>query len=135
MGLNLFSKLCCYSYFNFSSVQSCPTLCDPMNHRSQASLSITISWSLAILKSNCKMLKVYNAMISYMYTAQKDPHYWINIYTTSHTYLLLIFFEFHVLIICAIGWTVSLKKMWWVLASRFYLEMGSYQIWGHLGAS
>ena len=30
----------------FSSVaQSCPTLCDPMNRSSQASLSITISWS------------------------------------------------------------------------------------------
>lgn len=34
-------------------------------------------------------------MISYMYTAQKDPHYWKNIYTTSHTYLLLFFFELY----------------------------------------
>ena len=32
--------------FSFSSVtQLCPTLCDPMNHSSQASLSITNSWS------------------------------------------------------------------------------------------
>ena len=29
-----------------SVAQSCPTLCDPMNHSSQASLSITNSWSL-----------------------------------------------------------------------------------------
>ena len=31
--------------------QSCPTLCDPMNHNSQASLSITISWSSLKLTS------------------------------------------------------------------------------------
>ena len=36
----------------FSSVaQSCPTLCDPMNHSTQASLSITISWSSLKLMS------------------------------------------------------------------------------------
>ena len=39
------------SSVQFSSVaQSCPTLCDPMDH-SQASLSITNSWSLAKLMS------------------------------------------------------------------------------------
>ena len=31
--------------------QSCPTLCDPMNRNSQASLSITISWSSLKLTS------------------------------------------------------------------------------------
>ena len=36
----------------FSSVaQSCPILCDPMNRRRQASLSITNSWSLPKLMS------------------------------------------------------------------------------------
>ena len=36
----------------FSSVtQSCPTLCDPMNHRTPGTLSITNSWSL--LKLMC----------------------------------------------------------------------------------
>ena len=35
-----------FSSVQFSSVaQSCPTLCDPMNHARQASLSITNSWS------------------------------------------------------------------------------------------
>ena len=35
-----------YSSVQFSSVaQSCPTLCDPMNRSTQASLSITNSWS------------------------------------------------------------------------------------------
>ena len=39
-------------YLQFSSVaQSCPTLCDPMNCRSQASLSITISQSSLKLTS------------------------------------------------------------------------------------
>ena len=39
------------SSVQFSSVaQSCPTLCDPMDH-SQASLSITNSWSLSKLMS------------------------------------------------------------------------------------
>ena len=41
-----------FSSVQFSSVaQSCPTLCDPMNRRSQASLSITNSWSLPKLIS------------------------------------------------------------------------------------
>ena len=35
----------------FSSVQSCPTLCDPMNPACQASLSITNSWSSLKLMS------------------------------------------------------------------------------------
>ena len=40
------------SSFKFSSVaQSCPTLCDPMNHSCQASLSITNSWSSLKLMS------------------------------------------------------------------------------------
>ena len=42
-------KTLCGFFFSiqFSSVtQSCPTLCDPMNHSTQASLSITKSWSL-----------------------------------------------------------------------------------------
>ena len=35
------------SYFQFSSVtQSCPTLCDPMNHSTPGSLSMTNFWSL-----------------------------------------------------------------------------------------
>ena len=34
-----------------SLAQSCPTLCDPMNHSRQASLSITNSWSLLKLMS------------------------------------------------------------------------------------
>ena len=39
-------------YIQFSSVtQSCPTLCDPMNHTMQASLSITNSWSSLKLMS------------------------------------------------------------------------------------
>ena len=38
--------------YNFSSVaQSCPTLCDPWTAASQASLSITNSWSLLKLMS------------------------------------------------------------------------------------
>ena len=38
--------------FQFSSVtQSCPTVCDPMDRRTQASLSITNSWSLPKLMS------------------------------------------------------------------------------------
>ena len=38
--------------FQFSSVaQSCPTLCDPMNHSMPRSLSITNSWSLLKLIS------------------------------------------------------------------------------------
>ena len=42
-----------YSYsVQFSWVtQSCPTLCDPMNHSTQASLSITNSWSSPRLTS------------------------------------------------------------------------------------
>ena len=42
----------CEDLVQFSSVaQSCPTLCDLMNHSSQASLSITHSWSLLKLMS------------------------------------------------------------------------------------
>ena len=38
---------CTKNSTQFSSVsQSCPTLCNPMDCRSQASLSITNSWSL-----------------------------------------------------------------------------------------
>ena len=38
---------CCCGGFQFSSVaQSCLTLCSPMDCKSQASLSITNSWSL-----------------------------------------------------------------------------------------
>ena len=37
--------------YKFSSVQSCPTLFDPMNHSIQVSLSITSSWSLLKLMS------------------------------------------------------------------------------------
>ena len=41
-----------FSSVQFSSVtQSCPTLCDPMNRSTQASLSITNSWSLPRLMS------------------------------------------------------------------------------------
>ena len=41
-----------YSSVQFSSVpQLCPTLCDPMNCNTQASLSITNSWSLPKLMS------------------------------------------------------------------------------------
>ena len=41
-----------FEMFQFSSVaQSCPTLCDPMNHSSQASLSITNSRSSLRLTS------------------------------------------------------------------------------------
>ena len=41
-----------FSSFQFSSVtQPCPTLCDPMDCSTQASLSITNSWSLLKLMS------------------------------------------------------------------------------------
>ena len=41
-----------FSSVQFTSVtQSCLTLCDPMNHSSQASLAITNSWSLPKLMS------------------------------------------------------------------------------------
>ena len=41
-----------FCFFQFSSVtQSCPTLCDPMNHSMPALLSITSSWSLLSLMS------------------------------------------------------------------------------------
>ena len=51
-------------YFQFSSVtQSCPTLCDPMDCSSKASLSITNSKSLlklmpieSVMQSNCLIL-------------------------------------------------------------------------------
>ena len=42
----------------------------------------------------------------------------------------LYFFKFHVLIICVIGWIVSLKKMWWVLASRFYKVLTNLRSFG-----
>ena len=46
-------------YYQFSSVaQSCPTLCDPMNCSSQASLSITIS------RSSLKLMSIESVMPS-----------------------------------------------------------------------
>ena len=49
---SLTSSKICISSVQFSSVaQSCPTLCDPMNHSSQASLSITNSRSSPKLMS------------------------------------------------------------------------------------
>ena len=48
-----------FSLHSFSSVaQPCPTLCDPMNHWSQASLSITNSQSL------CKLMSIESVMHS-----------------------------------------------------------------------
>ena len=48
-----------FSLHSFSSVaQPCPTLCDPMNHWSQASLSITNSQSL------CKLMSIESVMPS-----------------------------------------------------------------------
>ena len=56
--------ICLMDMVQFSSVtQSCPTLCDPMNHSSQASLSITNSRSppkpmsiKLMIPSNCLIL-------------------------------------------------------------------------------
>jgi len=48
-----------FSSVQFSSVaQSCPTLCDPMNHSSQASLSITNS------RSSLRLTSIESVMLS-----------------------------------------------------------------------
>ena len=44
--------------YKFSSVQSCPTLFDPMNHSIQVSLSITSSWG------SPKLMSIESVMLS-----------------------------------------------------------------------
>ena len=63
--INFFQAIgCLYMliYCCFSVTQSCPTLCDPMNRSTQASLSFTISWSLPKLMS-IKSVMPYNHLI------------------------------------------------------------------------
>ena len=64
---SLTSSKICISSVQFSSVaQSCPTLCDPMNHSSQASLSITNSQSSPKLmsRSSPKLMSTESVMPS-----------------------------------------------------------------------